>query len=410
MLGSGATVLVKPERHVPLVSVRAVYPGGLRYETEATNGVNQLLSRLMTRATERKSAAQLARAIDDLSGSLHGSAGRNSLGLRGEFLSKHFERGLRLFAECLAAPSFAAEELERERSLLLQDIHARDDNPAGAAFDLFARTIFTRHPYRFDTLGEVASVKGLGEAELRALQRTAMHPSNLTLCIVGDVDVERAFALCEELFGGESAPRPAPPEVPAEPPQRAPRKAFRALDKEQAHLVLGYPGVTVRSPERHALEVLSSVLSGQGGRLFAELRDKRSMAYSVSSFSVEGLDPGYFGVYMGTSPEKVAAALEGIRAELGKVLEGPLGAEELARARQYLIGAHAIGLQKNSARAAIIAYDSSYDIGADNYTRYEQQIAAITAEDVLAVARQLLDPGRATLAILGPPQADVAFG
>ncbi len=409
VLASGATVLVKPERHVPLFAVRAVYPGGLRCETEADNGIGQLCARLLTRSTEARSAAQLARAIDDLSGSLHGSAGRNSLGLRGEFVSRHLERGLRLFAECLAAPSCVADELERERAMLLHDIHAREDNPAGATFDLFARTLYTRHPYRLDTLGEAASVKAIAEGDLRALKRTAMHPANLTVSIVGDVDVERAFALCEELFGSVRTPPPPPREVPPEPPQKEPRRAFRALDKEQAHLVLGFLGVTVRAPERHALDVLSSVLSGQGGRLFAELRDKRSMAYSVSSFSVEGLDPGYFGVYMGTSPEKVGAALAGIREELAKVLETPISASELERSQRYLVGAHAIGLQKNSARAALIAFDSAYGIGADNFVRYEEQIQSVTAQAVLETARRLLDPRRATLAIMGSKAADVPF-
>src|SRR6185312_12439887 len=99
---------------------------------------------------------------------------------------------------------------------------------------------------------------------------------------------------------------------------------------------------------RHALEVLSTVLAGQGGRLFIELRDKRSMAYSVSSFSLEGLDPGYFAVYMGTSPEKVKDACAGIRVELEKVKAERLSDAELDRARSYLIGSHAIGLQKNA--------------------------------------------------------------
>lgn len=409
LLPSGATILVKPERSVPLFSVRAIFPGGLRYETEANNGISQLYARLTTRATRNHSSVQLARAIDDLSGSLHGSAGRNSIGLRGEFLSKHFERGLRLLAECLAEPSFGSEELERERALLLQDLHARDDNPGGAAFDLFARTLFTSHPYRLDVLGEVGSVSALGEPDLRALQRAALHPANLTVSIVGDVDVERAFGLCEELFGAAPGPAPEGPQIPVEPEQREPRRSFKLNEKEQAHLVLGFKGVTVRSPERHALEVLSSVLSGQGGRLFMELRDKRSLAYSVSSFSVEGLDPGYFGVYMGTSAEKVGGALAGIRAELARAAESPLAPEELERAQRYLVGAHAIGLQKNSARAAIIAYDSAYGLGADNHTRYEEQIHSVTAAQVQEVARRLLQPRRAALAILGPKAADVPY-
>jgi zinc protease len=264
------------------------------------------------------------------------------------------------------------------------------------------------HPYRLDTLGEAASVRALGVEQLQALEQTALHPTNLSLCVVGDVEPDQVFALAEELFGKAGSAAPPPPKVVAEPAQTEPRRAFRLLDKAQAHLVYGFLGMTVGAPERHALDVLTSILSGQGGRLFVELRDKRSLAYSVSSFSVEGLDPGYFGIYMGTSPEKVAQALEGIRRELDKIVQHPVTAAELDRARRYLIGAHAIGLQKNSARAALIAYDAAYGVGADTYLHYEEQINAVTLDRVQAVAQHIIDPTRSTLAILGPKVADVA--
>src|SRR5690606_31693966 len=104
------------------------------------NGISQLYGRMLTRSTEHRSSEEIAREIDALAGALNGAAGRNSIGLRGEFLSRHFERGFRLFAECLEAPKLDPADLERERALLLQDIHTRDDNPAGAAFDLFTST------------------------------------------------------------------------------------------------------------------------------------------------------------------------------------------------------------------------------------------------------------------------------
>jgi zinc protease len=408
-LDSGAVVLVKPERNVPLVALRAVWPGGLRHENEKSNGVSQLYSRLMTRSTARRGPAEIAHEIDLIAGSIQGSAGRNSIGLRGEFLARHFDRAMGLVAECLNEPGFDPQELERERALLLQDIRARDDNPAGAIFELFTRTLFVVHPYRFDTLGEEASVQALTLDQFRALKAGPLHLSNLTLAIVGDVDPDHAFALAEELFDHADGVALPAPEVPREPDQAAPRRAFRELDREQAHLIYGFPGVTVTSPERFSIDVLSSVLSGQGGRLFVELRDKRSMAYSINSFSVEGIDPGYFGVYMGTSPEKVPAAFRAIQEELDKLAQNPLPAAELERAKRYLVGAHAIGLQKNSARAALIAYDDAYGTGADSYLHYSAHIEAVTPEMVLDVARTLLDPKRGTLAVLGRRTADMSY-
>src|SRR5207244_13146418 len=132
--------------------------------------------------------------------------------------------------------------------------------------------------------------------------------------------------------------RPEPPSPPQEPRPQAPRKAVRRLDKAQAHLVVGFPALRLSDPERWPLEVLSAVLSGQGGRLFVELRDKKSLAYSVTSFSIEGVDPGYFAVYIGCGPAKTSDALEGIRNELRRVREDLVTAAELDRARTHLIG------------------------------------------------------------------------
>jgi zinc protease len=220
---------------------------------------------------------------------------------------------------------------------------------------------------------------------------------------VGDVDPDHAVALAEELLG-EAAARGehVPPQVPAEPAVEAARTAVKRMDKQQAHLVLGFLGTRVTDAGRFPLDVLASVLAGQGGRLFTELRDKRSMAYSITAFNLEGVDPGYFAVYMGTSPEKVDAAVEGIREELRKVRDEPVSEAEISRARRYLVGSHAIGLQKNAARAAVIAFDEAYGVGADAFTRYAASIEAVDARAVQEAARRTIDLDRAVLAVVTP--------
>jgi zinc protease len=126
------------------------------------------------------------------------------------------------------------------------------------------------------------------------------------------------------------------------------------------------------------------------------------MAYSVSSFSVEGVDPGYFAVYMGTSPDKLAAAQEGIRAELARVRDEPVPAAELERAQQHLIGTHEIGLQRNGSRAAQLALDAAYGLGPDHFLHYAERVAAVRAQDVQEVARRVVDFERSALAVVGP--------
>ena len=117
---------------------------------------------------------------------------------------------------------------------------------------------------------------------------------------------------------------------------------------------------------------------------------------------MEGLDPGYFGVYIGTSPEKLDAAVAGMLGELQRVVETPISAEELDRAQQYLVGSHAIGMQKNASRAAVIALDDAFGLGAENYLDFEKQIMSITREQVLEAARRVLKMDKASIAVVGP--------
>jgi zinc protease len=400
-LPGGATLLVREERAVPLVALRAVFCAGTRAETDRDNGLTSLVARLLTKGTQSRTAEEVAQEADSYSGALQGAAGRNSISLGGEFLSRHLEKAFGLFAECLLSPAFSEEEVEREKQLQLQEIFAKDDRPTSLAFDLFARTLYQTHPYRLPALGEKDSVERLDARAVRAYHGRFLQASGLTLAVIGDVHAEEVLRLAEAAFGGG---RGTPPglEVKPEPPLLGRRRSQKVLPRAQSNLVLGFPGLRVDAEERHALSVLTTVLSGQGGRLFVELRDKRSMAYSVSCMSVEGVDPGYVCAYIGTSPDKQEAALAGIEAELRRMTDESVSESELDRARAHLIGSHEISLQRNSARAALLALDGAYGLGLENFLHFASRVRAVTAVDVQAVAQRLLRLEDSALAVVGP--------
>ena len=136
------------------------------------------------------------------------------------------------------------------------------------------------------------------------------------------------------------------------------------LEREQSHVIVGYKGITLDDPRRYTLQVMQSILAGQGGRLFLELRDKASLAYSVSPMRMEGIDSGYFGAYIGCSPEKGAKAIEMMDIEFRKLVERLVGSAELDRAKRYLIGRHDIDLQRNSSICSSILFNEIYGISA----------------------------------------------
>jgi zinc protease len=173
-------------------------------------------------------------------------------------------------------------------------------------------------------------------------------------------------------------------------------------DKEQTHIMLGMRGTSLDHPDRYALRVLESILASQGGRLFVELREKQSLAYTVTARSLEGLDPFIFFVYLATSPEKTQLALDGIREELWRVQEQGVTAQEVERAKRYLVGSYEIELQKNSALGAMLAFDERYGIGYQEVESYAQSILTVTPEMVQHVAHTYLTVDQSRVVIVGP--------
>ncbi len=405
VLPNGVRLLVRRDRTVPIVAYRAVWVGGLRYEDARTNGINFMIATLITKGTATRGAESIAKEVEGMAGAIGGFAGRNSFGLRAELLARNWERGLDILGDCILNPTFPEEELEKERQQVLDELHAQEDNLSSVAFRLFAETLYKRHPYRFDVLGTATSVAAMTQKMLRDYYQRFFPLKGMTLAIVGDVDPARVFEKAAALFGAERPTRVATPRVPREErPARPPGTVMvsKALSRQQSHMVVGFPGTTLADDDRFALEVLSTILSGQGGRLFVELRDRRGLAYRVNAFSLEGIDPGYFAVYIATSHDKLDEALAGIREELRRIVEEPVAPAELERAQKYLVGAHEISLQRRAAVASTLAFHEAYGMGHDEYRRYSAGVLAIDAAAVQAVARKYLDWERAVIATVKP--------
>jgi zinc protease len=354
------------------------------------------------RGTESYSAAGFARAVESRAAEIDPFAGRSSLGLTLETPAETFEPALDLFCEVLHAPAFDREELERERRDTLAAIERREDRLAQRTFQLFTEHHFEHHPYRMPTLGSKPVIEALRPEDVRAHHARLVVKPNLVLAVVGDVDPDRvaqgvAARLAELPEGPFDPPSPALEDPPSEI-----RHAELRKDRNQAHLVIGFRGVAVDDDDRFALEVLAQLLAGQGGRLFLELRDRQGLAYAVSASSVEGVAPGYFVTYIATSPERLEQARSGLLAELERTLQSAPDAAELDRARRYLTGNFVIDQQRDAAHAAQISLGDLYGLGPDSGDEYVPRVEAVTAEDVLRVARRILRMDAYTEAVIRP--------
>ncbi len=401
-LPGGAILHVAPRRDVPVVALRAAFAGGLVAEQEKTAGLSCFLASMWSRGTRKLSAAEFAEAVEDLAADIGGFSGRSSMGLTLEATSDKLRPALDLFRDVLLESRFAQDEFEREQRETLAAIDRREDQLAQRAFQLFAYTEFREHPYRLPMLGERESVEAFTPELVRAHHDRLICAPNLVIAAAGDVDGDRLADDLSERLAGLPAGEFVSPAAPLETRTSGIRQAAEQKDRAQAHLVVGFRGLAVDDPDRLTLEVISQLLAGQGGRLFLDLRDRRSLAYSVSAMNVEGAAPGFFAVYIGCAPEKVDEARSGIFEHLEALVDAPPGEDELARTRRNLVGNFAIDQQRSAARAAHIALDDLYGLGPTAHLGYPKRVAAIERDDVLRVARRILRLDAYTEALICP--------
>ena len=400
-LENGLRVVVKPIHSVPLVSLRLAFRGGVLAESEKNQGITSFVADMLTRGTTGRSAAQLATDVENIAADLSGFSGRNSFGLQGDFLSESLDQGLDLFADVLLHPSFEPQEIEKQRVERRAALRRREDNLGTKAFELFQQELYPKHPYRFSSLGTEQTLDKLDRKALAEYWGALAQPDNAVLGVVGDVDPDRfidslRLRLSEWQASGKAAlPARATPTAPAKM-----RETSQVKKKNQSHIVYGFLGLSIDDPDVAALDVLTQVLGGQGGRLFVELRDKHSLAYSVTAFEMEGIDPGTFAVYMAGAPSKLDESLAGIRGELTKIVNAPVTDEELQRAKGYLIGTQAVSLQSYGAQAMLLSLDELYGLGATHHLDYAARISAVTTDDVQRIAKRVIRLDAPVVAII----------
>ena len=401
-LPNGVRAFVLPRREVPVVAVRAAALGGQLAENEETAGLGSFMSGVWLRGTATRSAAELARTVESLAAEIDSFSGRSSLGLTLDCTSESFGEALPLFTETLCFPAFDEEETERERRDVIAALDRREDRLGTRAFDLFQRTHFERHPYRLPLPGTKDSVSRFDAQAIAEHHALLIRPENLVVTVVGDVDPDEAASALARELADLVQDDVKPLSLPAtEPAPREIRRASERKARAQAHLVIGFRGVGVDDADREALDVLAQILAGQGGRLFLELRDRQSLAYSVSATNIVGYAPGVFTVYIATAPEKLEIAQRGILEELDRLLQSAPSEEEAERARRYLCGTHAIAQQRGGQRALAMALDARYGRGVDADRTFPERVRAISADDLLRVARRFLDLRAYTLATVG---------
>jgi len=399
-LPNGMTLLVRENYTLPTVFIQAVFKGGLRFENQNNNGICNFVRSMLLKGTRTKTRHEIAQKIESRGGTINTYGGNNSFGCSVSVLKEDFDTGLDVLADVIMNSTFPSEEIERERRIVLAQIKAQEDDIFNAAFKLFKETLFIRHPFRFQRIGSAQSIAELTRADLIKYWNEFYVPNNMVLAVYGDVKTSEVVKKLEQAFSNFE-PRPLPLiEIPQELKPTQVRAAAEHMEKKQAVIMIGFQGIDVKSKDRYTFEVMTSILSGGGSRLYQSLRDELGLAYSVGSFSFIGLDdPGAYVFYIATAPEKIEVARDGLLEEIKKLIIHEVSEEELNRAKKDLIGTETIRLETNQALALQCTLDELYGLGYENFKRYASDINQVTQEDIKKVAVKYFDLGSYTMVV-----------
>ena len=402
VLPNGLTLLVKEDHRLPFIEFRSLFQGGVLAETVANNGITQLLSRLLLKGTARRTAEGLATEIESIGGSIDSYGGNQSFGVNVEVLSSDFALGMDLLADVLLNPTFPAEALDREREVQIAGIHALKDELLKSASLAMRKAIFGEASFGLDPLGTEAVVQGVTTDDVRAFHQQLARPNNCVLAIYGDVTVAQIRAAVDQYFADWKPSAARPVFAQSHPPLKTFKRVRETRDKKQAVLVVGFPGTTMSSDDRFALELIQESCSDLGSRLFLRIRDELGLAYYVGAQNFAGVVPGYFAFYTGTEPAKAEQVEQELLREAMLLRNEGLTAEELKRAKAKIIGQKKIARQDLGHLASATALDELYGLGYGRAELDDAKYEAVTREQIKQVARKYLRTDALVVALVAP--------
>ncbi len=396
-LKNGLRMIFRLAKDTPVISMRAAMFGGLRSEPNGKEGLTDLLSRSWCSGAGNLDEHQINELTDSMAARLSAFGGRNSAGLSATMLSPHEKDILDLVEKIISDPKFEKDILEREKGMMLEALKTQMDQPSHVASLMFLKEIFAGHPYARDPQGTETSIKNLTRDDVVNGYKNLTYAAGSLIVVSGQCDPELWVQKLNNSVGtwkvSEKEKKFSLADLGAD------KFEFKHLDKEQTHIITGFRGLSIGSPQRYAMQIMQSILGGMGGRLFTELREKASLAYSVSPINFEGVDTGYCGAYIGCSPDKGKKAIAMMMAEFEKISNEKVLELELDRAKRYLIGRHDIELQRNTAFASGILFNELYGLPYQEIFSYAEHINSVKAADILGLAQQIFSQNKVCVAV-----------
>ena len=404
VLPSGVRVVTEQLPGQRSVSVGAWVGTGSRDEPAELNGATHFLEHLLFKGTPSRSALEIAQSFDAIGGDINAFTTREFTCFHARTLGEDLRLALGTIADLVQNASLAPDDVEAERSVVLEEIAMHEDTPDDIVFDVFHETIWPQHPLGRRVQGLPDTVAQMSRDAIASFFHRYYTGDNIVVAASGAVEHQQVVDLVAEAFAARATPQPI--RAPGAPPSVMGSLVVHERDIEQAHLVYGTQGIARVDDRRWALGLLNVIFGGgMSSRLFQEIREKRGLAYAVSSGHLGYTETGAFNIYAGCSTENVGEVLAIIREQLGAITTAGITDEELARAVGHVRGSLVLSMEEPGAS---MSHLGKSELCLGEILTMEQMIArveSVTLDQIRDVAASVLGSAPWSLVVLGPALA-----
>ena len=397
-LSNGLRVIAEKIPHFRSVSVGLWIGTGSMLETRGENGLSHFIEHMLFKGTQQRSAMQIAEEMDAIGGQVNAFTSKECTCYYAKVIDEHFEKALDLLSDMLLHASFNPQDLEKERSVILEEIAMTEDTPEDLVYELLSEAYFGDHALARPILGPAEVIRSVTREQILAFHRRHYRPDNTVLAVAGGYELDQLRELAERYLGAWAAPAQA---QKAEPfAGCAQQVRVKRKDIEQVHVCLGYEGIATGADEAYPMAVFNNIFGGgMSSRLFQKIREEMGAAYSVYSYPTSYPDCGVYAIYAGTSIQQAQQVVDEIRRQVDRFLADGFTDREFTQARDQLKGGYILGLESTSSRMSALGRSKLLLGYANEIDEVIRRIERVTPQDVMSVARRILESPFAAAAV-----------
>jgi predicted Zn-dependent peptidase len=400
VLSNGLTVLTEEMPHIRSVATGIWIKTGSRHENSEWNGISHFVEHMVFKGTANRNAEQIAREVDSVGGNMDAFTAKECICFDIKVLDEHLPTALDILSDLVLNPTFASDEIKRERGVIIEEIKMDEDNPDYLVHEIFTQNFWKDHPLGKPILGTKETVKRFEQPTLLDYYQRFFIPNNMIISVAGNVKHERFVELVREKFSrlktGANGFKQDVPKIQA----RINMRNKKAL--EQVQLCMGVPSLPIGHQDRFASYILNTLLGGgMSSRLFQSVREKQGLAYAIYSELNPYRDTGCMAIYAGTSRENAPKVVRSVVQEFRTLKTEPVSDEEIRRAKDQLKGSLMLSLESSTARMSNLARQEMYFDRFYSMDEIIERIEGVTKEDLIQLAQQYFQTGSIAVTVLG---------